>query len=60
MLKDHPRKQLQIMIVQFSRRSVCNNIKCCEALLKNFRPEYKHELVLLIAMLKEKTEIVSQ
>ena len=52
MLNDHPRKQLQIMIVQFGR-TVCDNPKRCEALLRDFCPEHKRELNLLIAALKE-------
>jgi formylglycine-generating enzyme required for sulfatase activity len=52
MLNEQPRTQLRTMLVQYGQ-SVCQDAKRCEALLRDFCPEYKCELNLLIAALKE-------
>ncbi len=52
MLNDHPRQQLRYIITQYGQ-TVCNDAKRCEALLRDFCPEHKRELNLLIAALKE-------
>jgi tetratricopeptide (TPR) repeat protein len=52
MLNDQPRQQLQHIISHYGR-SVCDDTKRCEALLRDFCPEHKRELNLLIAVLKE-------
>lgn len=52
MLNDHPRQQLRYIITQYGQ-TVCHDAKRCEALLRDFCPEHKRELNLLIAALKE-------
>jgi len=52
MLNEQPRTQLRTMLVQYGQ-SVCQDAKRCEALLRDFCPEHKRELNLLIAALKE-------
>ena len=53
MLNEHPRKLLQTIIVQYGR-SICDNPKRCESILREHCSDYKRELNLLIAALKEK------
>lgn len=53
MLNDQPRQQLHYLIAQYSP-TVCDDARRCEAILKDLCPEYKRELNLLIAALKEK------
>jgi formylglycine-generating enzyme required for sulfatase activity len=53
MLNDHPRKQLQIIITQIGH-SICEEPKRCEAMLRDFCPEHKREVNLLVTALKEK------
>ncbi|MDD1607710.1 MAG: formylglycine-generating enzyme family protein [Methylococcaceae bacterium] len=52
MLNEQPRTQLRTMLIQYGQ-SVCQDAKRCEALLRDFCPEHKRELNLLIAALKE-------
>lgn len=53
MLNEHPRQQLQALITQFGR-TVCDDPKRCEAMLRDLCPEYRRETNLLIAALKER------
>lgn len=52
MLNEHPRQQLRLIITQYGQ-TVCHDAKRCEALLRDYCPEHKRELNLLIAALKE-------
>lgn len=52
MLNEYPRQQLKNMINQFGR-TVCEDSRRCEAILRDLCPEYKRETHLLIAALKE-------
>ncbi len=53
MLNEHPRQQLNQLIVQFGR-AVCDDPKRCEAMLRDLCPEYRRETNLLVAALKER------
>lgn len=53
MLNDQPRQQLQFLISQYST-DICDDVRRCEALLRDLCPEHKRELNLLIAALKER------
>jgi formylglycine-generating enzyme required for sulfatase activity len=52
MLNEHPRQQLTKLIQQFGR-TVCDDSRRCEAILRDLCPEHKRETHLLIAALKE-------
>jgi formylglycine-generating enzyme required for sulfatase activity len=52
MLHEYPRQQLKILLNQFGR-SICNDSKRCEAILRDLCPEHKRETNLLVAALKE-------
>lgn len=51
-MPDIPRQQLQYIITQFGR-SVCDEPKRCEALLKDLCPNHKREVRLLVVALRE-------
>lgn len=52
-LNEHPRQQLQIIIMQFGHL-ICDDPKLCEAMLRFLCPEHKREVNLLVTALKEK------
>lgn len=52
MLNEHPRQQLNKLINQFGR-TVCDDPRRCEAILRDLSPEYRRETNLLVAALKE-------
>lgn len=56
MLNEYPRQQLQTLIIQFGR-TVCDDPKRCEAMLRDLCPEYKRETNLLVAALKERVVV---
>jgi len=49
-----PREKLQYIIAQYGR-SICDDPKRCEALLRDLCPQYKREINVLIGALKDKT-----
>jgi len=49
---DHPRQQLHYIIIHYGR-SICDEPKRCEALLKDLCPQHKREVFLLAAALRE-------
>ena len=51
-MPDIPRQQLTYILMQFGR-SICNDPKRCEALLKDLCPNHKREVNLLLAALRE-------
>lgn len=51
-MTDIVRSQLQVIITKFGR-SVCDELKRCEALLKDLCPNHKRETNLLVAALRE-------
>lgn len=51
-MPDIPRQQLQYIMTQFGR-SVCDESKRCEALLKDLCPNHKREVRLLVVALRE-------
>jgi len=52
-MNDIVRQKLQYIITQYGR-SICDEPKRCEALLRDFCPEYKREVNVLISALKER------
>jgi len=52
MTADHPRKQLHYIISHYGR-SVCDDPKRCEAMLKDLCPQHKREVFLLVWALRE-------
>jgi formylglycine-generating enzyme required for sulfatase activity len=52
MLHDSPRQHLLTLISRFGR-PVCHDTKRCEAILRDWCPEFKRETHLLVAALKE-------
>ena len=52
MTTDHPRQQLHYIISHYGR-SVCDDAKRCEALLKDLCPQHKREVFLLVWALRE-------
>jgi len=48
-----PREKLQYIVAQYGR-SICNDPKRCEALLRDLCPQYKREINVLNAALKER------
>ncbi len=53
MLNDYPRQQLAALISRFGR-SVCEDSRRCEALLKDMCPDFKRETHLLVVAIKER------
>ena len=51
-MTDHPRQQLHYIISHYGR-SVCDDAKRCEALLKDLCPQHKREVNLLMGALRE-------
>ncbi|MCB1656686.1 MAG: DUF1566 domain-containing protein [Pseudomonadales bacterium] len=51
-MTDHPRQRLHYIITQYGL-SVCDDAKRCEALLKDFCPQHKREVNLLMEALRE-------
>ena len=51
-MPDIPRQQLTYILTQFGR-SICDDPKRCEALLKDLCPNHKREVNLLLAALRE-------
>ncbi|HNP02360.1 MAG TPA: DUF1566 domain-containing protein, partial [Agitococcus sp.] len=51
-MPDIPRQQLAYILTQFGR-SICDDPKRCEALLKDLCPNHKREVNLLLAALRE-------
>jgi len=49
-----PREKLQYIIAQYGR-SICDDPRRCEALLRDLCPQYKREINVLIGALKDKT-----
>jgi formylglycine-generating enzyme required for sulfatase activity len=56
MLSEYPRQQLKTLIIQFGR-SICEDNRRCEAVLRDLCPDYKRETNLLIAALKEQVAL---
>ena len=52
-MNDIVRQKLQYIITQYGR-SICDEPKRCEALLRDFCPEYKREVNVLVSALKER------
>ena len=52
MKTDHPRQQLHYIISHYGR-SVCDEPKRCEGLLKDLCPQHKREVNLLMGALRE-------
>ncbi len=52
-MNDIPRQKLQYIISQYGR-SVCDEPRRCEALLRDLCPEFKREINILIGALREK------
>jgi len=52
-MNDIVRQKLQYVIAQYGR-AICDEPKRCEALLRDFCPEYKREVNVLISALKER------
>jgi len=53
MLNDYPRQQLAALILRFGR-SVCEDSRRCEAILKDLCPEFRRETHLLVVAIKER------
>ena len=53
MLNDYPRQQLAALILRFGR-SICEDSRRCEAILKDLCPEFKRETHLLVVAIKER------
>ena len=53
-MTDHPRQQLLYIITHYGR-SICDDPKRCEALLKDLCPHHKREVFLLVWALREGT-----
>ncbi len=51
-MTDHPRQQLLYIITHYGR-SICDEPKRCEALLKDLCPHHKREVFLLMSALRE-------
>jgi len=51
-MNDLPRQKLQHIITQYGN-IICSDPKRCEAMLKDFCPDYKREITILIGALRE-------
>ena len=52
-MNDEPREKLRELIVEYGR-SLCNDPRRCEALLKDYCGQYKREIFVLISALKNR------
>ena len=51
-MTDHPRQQLQHIILHYGR-SICDDPKRCEALLRDLCPDNRRETNMLVLALRE-------
>ena len=53
MMNNEPREKLRELIVEYGR-SLCDDPRRCEALLKDYCGQYKREIFVMIAALKNR------